>query len=311
MKKIFMLFALVIFFAACNETPQESQPDRLNVIATIFPQYDFLRTIAGDRIDLTLLISPGAESHGFEPTPREMIAIGQADWLVHVGGGKDDWVSPILASVERADMPTFVMLDLVEAIVVYHTVDCDDDDCDFPHHAEHYDEHVWTCPRNAALIVEALALELVRKDPANADFFLSNAVAFVEELHELDRAFVEVVENGVRNTIVFGDRFPFRYFVDTYGLNHLAAFDGCCVDTQVSPATIANIITTVNEQEIPVVFYIELSNRAIANTIAEDTNVRLLELHSAHNVSTADFAAGITYLEIMWRNVENLREALS
>ncbi|MCL2225318.1 MAG: metal ABC transporter substrate-binding protein [Defluviitaleaceae bacterium] len=334
MKRFLMFVMVVLFlavFAACgggeNVPPAvdyvtengtgngvenvEPVTDPLRVIATIFPQYDFVRRIGGGRVDLSLLISPGAESHGFEPTPRDMIEIGQADLLIHVGGHKDDWVAPILAAVGQEDMPTIALLDMVEAIVVEHTEDCDDDECDFPHHVEHYDEHVWTCPRNVIIIAEELANILAEKDPANAEFFRTNAAEFITELQELDRAFIEVVENGVRSTIVFGDRFPFLYFVNTYGLTHFSAFDGCCVDTQVSPATIASMITLVRDEEIPVVFHIELSNRAIANTIAEDTGAQLLEFHSAHNVTHADFNNGVTYLDLMWRNLENLRIALN
>jgi zinc transport system substrate-binding protein len=208
-------------------------------------------------------------------------------------------------------MHTVALLDMVEAITVVHTEDCDDDECEFPHHVEHYDEHIWTCPRNAIVIVEELTNVLAEKDPKNADFFRANAAELIEQLHELDRNFVEAVANGARNTIVFGDRFPFRYFVETYGLTHVAAFDGCCVETQVSPATIASLITLVRDENIPVVFYIELSNRAIATTIADDTDATLLELHSAHNVNLADFNAGITYLEIMNQNLENLIIALN
>ncbi|MCL2227770.1 MAG: metal ABC transporter substrate-binding protein [Oscillospiraceae bacterium] len=295
---------------AAADEPELLRTEPLHVIATIFPQFDFIRQIAGERVELSMLISPGAESHGFEPTPRDMIAISQADLFIHVGGDKDEWVKPILESAGRSDMPTIALLDLVETIVVEHTADCDDYECDFPHHVLHHDEHVWTCPRNVIIIVEILAEALAEKDPANADFYRGNAAEFIAELRNLDMAFVDAVANGVRSTVIFGDRFPFRYFVDTYGLTHFSAFDGCCVDTQASPATIADLITRVEEEGIPVVFYIELSNRAIANTIAEATGARLLELHSAHNVSHADFNAGVTYLDLMWRNVAHLREAL-
>ncbi|MCL2576840.1 MAG: metal ABC transporter substrate-binding protein [Defluviitaleaceae bacterium] len=330
MKKVLLLLMFVMFlalFTACgNETPEvisstEGEPvdtaepgqqaEPLRIIATIFPQYDFVRQITGGRVEISLLISPGAESHGFEPTPRDMIEIGQADLLIHIGGQKDDWVAPILAAVGQEDMPTVALLDMVEVITVLHTEDCDDDECEFPHHVEHEDAHVWTCPRNAIIIVEELTNILAEKDPANAEFFRENAAAYVMELQNLDRAFIDVIANGVRDTIIVGDRFPFRYFAETYGLTHFAAFDGCCVDTQVSPATIASLITRIRDENIPVVFHLELSNRAIANTIAEDTGATLLELHSAHNVSHADFNAGITYLEIMKQNLEHLIIALS
>jgi len=148
-------------------------------------------------------------------------------------------------------------------------------------------------------------------DPANADFFRANAEAYIAELEEVDRAFAEVVASAERDIVIFGDRFPFRYLMDAYGLRYYAAFTGCSVETQASPATIAFLIDQVNAEDIPVVLHIEFSNRLIANVISEATGARLLEMHSAHNVSHADFNAGVTYLDIAWANVEILREALN
>jgi len=148
-------------------------------------------------------------------------------------------------------------------------------------------------------------------DPANAYYFRQNADTFIDQLRDLDRAFAEAVAGGVRTTVIFGDRFPFRYLMDTYGLTAYAAFDGCSAETQASPATIAFLINKIQDEGIPVVFYIEFSTRLIAEVIAEATGARLLEIHSVHNVSPADFAAGVTYIELMQRNVEVLREALS
>ena len=160
-------------------------------------------------------------------------------------------------------------------------------------------------------IVAALTDILAEMDPANADFFRENSAAYIAQLQELDQAFAEVAANGVRTTVIFGDRFPFRYLMDTYGLTAYAAFDGCSAATQASPGRIAYLINKVRDEGIPIVFYIEFSHRFIADTIAEETGARLLELHSVHNVSSADFAAGVGYLDLMWRNVEALREALS
>ena len=173
------------------------------------------------------------------------------------------------------------------------------------------DEHVWTSPRNAILIVQALTEILAELDEANADYFRANATAYIAELEALDRAFAEVVTQATRRTIVFGDRNPFRYFTHAYGLTCHAAFPGCSTETQASPATIARLIELVRAQEIPVIFTIEFSNQQIANVIAEDTGATILELHSAHNLSHADFNAGVTYLDLMTRNLEMLKEALS
>lgn len=354
------IFAILLFTTGCNRQQTVQAPvdagneASLQIVTTIFPQYDFVRQIAEDRVELTMLLSPGAESHGFEPTPRDIIAINSADLLVYVGGHGDIWVERILASLDT-EIRTVALMDLVEPLeeeIVegmehghhhhehshshdhHHShdhEDCDDgehehshshdhhhshehdnDDCDDDHHHEHhYDEHVWTSPENAILIVEALTDILAELDPANAEFFRSNAAAYIAELEELDRAFAEVVATGVRTTLIFGDRFPMRYFTDAYGLTYFAAFTGCSAETQASPATIAFLIEKVRTEDIPVVLHVELSNRLIANVIVEATGARLLEMHSLHNVSPADYAAGVTYLELMRRNMETLREALN
>ena len=161
------------------------------------------------------------------------------------------------------------------------------------------------------MIVEQLTETLSALAPANAAYFRENATAYIAQLEDLDRAFAEVVSGGIRNTIVIGDRFPFRYLTDAYGLSYFAAFTGCATETQASPATIAFLIDKVNAEGIPVVFHIEFSEGLLANVIAEATGAKVLELHSAHNLSPSDFAAGVTYLELMTRNLEKLREALS
>ncbi|MCL2402559.1 MAG: metal ABC transporter substrate-binding protein [Oscillospiraceae bacterium] len=352
------LLAATLLLVGCNQTqtsdpmPEHGQADAnepLRVIATIFPQFDFVRQIAGDRVALSMLISPGAESHGFEPTARDIIALNEADLFIYVGGHGDTWVASILASLDRDDLRSVALVELVDTVVSDHhdhdhhhnghhhdhshdhhhghshnhdnghhhshaddhAYDEDHDHHGHHHHEPHLDEHVWTSPQNAIMIVRALTDILAEMDPDNAEFFRENAEAYIAELQALDQAFAEVVAQGVRNTVIFGDRFPFRYLMDAYGLRYYAAFPGCSAETQASPATIAYLIQKVRNENIPIVFYIEFSNRMIANVIAEDTDAQLLELHSTHNVSHSDFNAGVTYLELMRRNVEQLREALS
>jgi len=379
----------MLFLAACGGQAEEPIPTeapadpvtlpaeieeevaRLNVIATTFPQYDFIRQIAGDRVDLRMLISPGAEAHAFEPTPSDMIAMLEADLFVYTGGHGETWIDTILDTLDNDTLTVVALMDFATYLLLAdhdhdhdhsHDHDHDDhhdtedhdhshdhdheteeydhshahddhhdteehdhshgDDHDYDydhdhshdhghHHYHDYDEHIWTSPRNATGIVNSLAEVLAELDPDHADYFRANAAAYNEALMELDAAFREVVEQGVRSTVVFGDRFPFRYLMHDLGLTAHAAFPGCSAETTASPATIAALIETVRAEEIPVIFYIEFSSRLIAEVIAEDTGARLLELHSAHNVSYGDFTSGVTYLDLMWRNVEHLREALS
>jgi zinc transport system substrate-binding protein len=173
-----------------------------------------------------------------------------------------------------------------------------------------YDEHVWTSPQNAILIVKAINTALCEADPANADFYRQNTAEYIEELAKLDTAFKEVVAVAKRKTIVFADRFPFRYFADAYGLSYFAAFPGCSTETEPSAATVAFLIDKIKAEKIPVVFYLELSNQRMADTIGGETGAKKLLLHACHNISKKDFDAGLGYLDLMRGNVENLREAL-
>jgi len=352
---------MTMLLSSCGGDDQSDDEDgRIRVIATIFPQYDFVRQIAGERVELSMLLSPGAESHGFEPTARDIVTLSNADLLIYVGGHSDEWVERIVTSVNEdreTNLRTVALIDLVETVMTEHYHDhhhdshghshyhhdshhshddahhehshhYDDYGHDHEHHHDsshdhddhshhhhdhenHEDEHVWTCLRNAVTIVQALTDALAELDPDNAEFFRANAAAYIAELQELDQAFTEMISQAARTTVVFGDRFPFRYLTDTYGLTYHAAFTGCSPETQASPATIARLIETVRHENIPVIFQIELSDGGIARTIAVETGARILELHSAHNVSPADFSAGVTYLDLMRRNLEHLREALN
>jgi zinc transport system substrate-binding protein len=173
-----------------------------------------------------------------------------------------------------------------------------------------YDEHVWTSPRNAIPIVWAITGLLCEADEANAAYYGQNLTAYLGLLDELDFAFDDVVKAAKRDTIVFADRFPFRYFADTYGLNYFAAFPGCSTETEPSAATVAFLIDKVRAENIPVVFHIEVSNERMADTISGETGAKKLLLHSCHNITKREFDAGVGYVDLMRRNVETLREAL-
>jgi len=285
------------------------QEGKINVTATIFPAYDFVRQIAGDKVNLTMLLSPGAESHSFEPSPRDIITIQTSDVFVFVGGDSDMWIERILQSMDTEHMSIFAMIDFVDLV---EGVACDHDHDDPAHICGdvEYDEHIWTSPRNVIMIVREIAELLCEVDPVNADFYNENTLAYIEELEKLDAAFTEVAAGAKRNTIVFGDRFPFRYFADAYDLEWHAAFPGCSTETEPSAATVAFLINKIRAQRIPVVFHIELSNERMANTISGETGAKKLMLHSVHNITRRDFDAGLGYLELMRRNVEALREAL-
>jgi zinc transport system substrate-binding protein len=267
-----------------------------------------------------MLLPPGAESHSFEPTPRDIIAIQNSDVFIYIGGESDSWVDRILDSMDTRNMKIIRLMeavDVVEEEIVEGMQEEEDEDEEAAAfeaigiEAEpEYDEHIWTSPRNAALMVRAIARGLSEKDRVNAEFYSQNADAYTAKLDELDTAFRQVVSGAKRKVIVFGDRYPFRYFSDAYGLSYFAAFPGCSTETEPSAATVAFLINKVRAEKIPVVFHIELSNEKMADTIAEETGAKKRLLHAVHNISKRDFDNGATYIDRMTLNIDALKEAL-
>jgi zinc transport system substrate-binding protein len=309
---IFITLAAILFGAGgCKQNKKavtRTADGKLNVTVTIFPPYDFVRQIAGDKINLSMLLPPGAESHSFEPSPRDIITAQNSGIFIYVGGESDVWVERILESMNTDDMKILAMMDAVDAVEEEIVEGMEEEGEEKEEMA--YDEHIWTSPKNAILIVKAITALLCEADSANADFYRQNFAAYTGELIRLDTAFKDVVAAGKRNTIILADRFPFRYFADAYGLSYFAAFPGCSTETEPSAATVAFLINKIRAEKIPVVFHIELSNERMANTISGETGAKKLLLHASHNISKRDFDAGLGYLDLMRGNVENLREAL-
>jgi len=309
---VLLLSASVL--AGCGQKEQSVSGDKTSVVATIFPQYDFVREIAGDHVELTMLLPPGSESHSFEPTPQDIAKIQNCDVFIYVGGDSDEWIKGILESMDTSKMKIISLMDTVD-VVEEEIVEGMEEDHGHDHDHEHdeeaeYDEHVWTSPKNAKLIVQAISDVLCEADGTNASAYKQNTASYLTRLDELDAAFKAAVDAGARKTLAFGDRFPFRYFADAYGLDYFAAFPGCSTETEPSAATVAFLIDKVKAENIPVVFHIELSNEKMADTICETTNAKKLLLHACHNISKSDFEKGVSYFDLMTANVEAIKEAL-
>ena len=299
-----------------------SKDGRISVVTTIFPPYDFVREIAGDEVNLTMLLKPGEETHSYEPTPQDIIDIQNSDVFIYTGGENDVWVEDILSSMPESDMLTLRLTDCVDTVEeeevegmkgsgghshAHETEDPQEEE----ESAHEIDEHVWTSPVNASLIVEHIKDVLSQADPSGSELYAENALAYQEKLVDLDRQFRNIADNAKRDVMIFGDRFPFRYFADEYGLEYYAAFPGCASDTEPSAKTVAFLIDKVKEEQIPVVFHTELSNQQMADTICEDTGAVKREFHACHNVTKEQFEQGLGYLDFMWSNVEVLKEALN
>ena len=319
MKKFFALIlicTLCLALCACGQQAQAPETDGgVNIVATVFPAYDFARQIAGDDGNVTLLIPPGSEAHSYEPTPQDIIRIQNCDLLICNGGESEAWLDEILGGMGK-EIPTVVMLDYVDALTEedkdgmqvheHHDHDHDHDE----HEDEEYDEHVWTSPVNAQLICRAISAALCQADPAHASDYTARCVDYCAELQELDADFRCVIANAKRHTLIFADRFPVRYFVEEYGLDYFAAFPGCADDAEPSARTVSFLIDRVREEQAPAVLYIEFSNQKMADIVCEDTGCEKLLFNSCHNVTADQLRGGVTYLELMRGNLETVKEAL-
>lgn len=302
-----------------SENSKEStENEKLDVVATIFPYYDFIRQIAGDKVNLTMLVPAGMDTHSFEPTPADMIIVQNSDVFIYNGGDMESWVPEVLKAVENTNQITDCMMDHVETVVEEVTEGMEaEEESETEEEPEtedaelEYDEHIWTSPVNAQKIVTEICNVLKEADPVNADYFQANADNYMKQLQVLDSQFQEVVDNAQRKIMIFGDKFPLRYFVDQYGLDYSAAFVGCSTETEPSANTVAYLIDKAKEENVPVIYHIELSSGKIADTICESTGAKVLLFHTCHNVSQEEFENGVTYLELMQKNVEALKEGLN
>ena len=306
----FLAFAIsALPLCSCGNTSGE---EKISIVTTIFAPYDFSRALAGENAEITMLLPCGADSHSYDPTPRDMLAVSKCDIFIYVGGAADAWVENVIAAAENPDMKIIKLMEHTEGLICseHHHEHGDGGEHDHSHPHSEYDEHVWASPRNAALACEAIAEALCEVDKENEALYRENLAAYRAELSAVDAEIKEIVAGGARRELVFGDRFPLIYFTEAYGLSYHAAFPGCAGNTEPSAATLAELITHVSEENIPAVFHISLSTGNIANAICDATGAKKLAFHACETVAKADFDAGVTYIELMRENAVALREAL-
>lgn len=311
---------------------KETDTDKINVVATLFPYYDFVRSVAGDRIHLSMVVPAGMDSHSFEPTPADMLTIQNADVLICNGGALEHWLTQVLDAVDTTGMTVMTGMDYVDTVKEEIVEGMEDEEHDHDHDSEghdlgsgdydlgsgddghgveiEYDEHIWTSPVNAMTLVKEITAVLSDADPKNASYYEENRDVYLEKLKQLDNELLKVAANGKRSMIIVGDKFPYRYLADEYGLSYRAAFSGCSTDTEPSAKTIAYLIDKIRSEHIPVIYYLELSSHRVSEIISEETGAEPLLLHSCHNVTRKEFDDGVTYLDLMEQNVINLRKGL-
>ncbi len=337
MKKVLVLVLSLMLFVSCTAIGTGlAESKKISIVTTIFPIFDWVREIVGsdaEHVDITLLLDNGVDLHSYQPTAQDILKISTADLFIYVGGESDEWVKDVLESAMNPGLKSISLVEamgdgikteeIVEGMEHEHEHDHDEDedhdheDHDEEHdheHEEEADEHVWLSLRCARQLTAVIADTLSGIDPDFGDHYQANASAYMEKLADLDGQYAETVDNAKFKTILFGDRFPFRYLADDYGLNYYAAFTGCSAESEASFATIVFLTQKVDELGLPAVLTIEHPRTRIAETVVQNTaskDQKILELDSMQGTTASDIQAGVTYLSVMQANLEVLKEALN
>ena len=319
MKKITALllaiFMLVGALAGCGKQNDTNQTDKLSIVTTIFPEYDWVREILGDKADnaeITMLLDNGVDLHSYQPTADDIVKISDCDLFIYVGGESDEWVEDALRNAANGNMKVINLLEVLGDSVKTEEIVEGMQEAEHEHEEE-ADEHVWLSLKNAKMLVRVISKALQELDPDSKDIYAANADAYVKKLSALDAEYQAAVDAASNKTILFGDRFPFRYLVDDYGLHYYAAFVGCSTETEAGFETISFLAKRVDEWKLPCVLTIEGAQHKIAETVVRNTtakNQRVLTMDSMQSTTSKDVKNGTTYLSVMEKNLSVLKEAL-
>ncbi len=320
---IIVLTMIITCFCACSDTPAQGT-DKLNIVATTFPQYDWVRQILGEKlqdVELTLLLDDGVDLHSYQPTVTDLVTVSGCDMFIYVGGESDSWVEDALKNATNENMTVINLIELLgEEVLEEETVEGmqseehDHEEGEEHSHEGEKDEHIWLSLKNAVAICGHIAEKLSEIDAENKDIYKANADSYIEKLNTLNKEYTEAVTTSAYNTIVVADRFPFRYLVDEYNLNYYAAFSGCSTETQASFETVIFLSDKLEENKLGAVIVTESSDGSVANTVISNTadkNQKVLALNSMQSVTARDVENNATYLGIMQENLSVLKEALN
>ncbi len=324
MKKIISIIIAVALFAcifsSCTATDEvdTKENDNLSIVTTVFPEYDWVKNILGDNpagAEVTLLLDSGVDLHSYQPTAEDILKITNCDLFIYVGGESDEWVEPLL---EDADFNAVNLLEAMgdkakeEEIVEGMQAEEEEDGKEGEEEAE-YDEHVWLSLRNAAFLTDKIAGAVESIDPGNAETYRSNTEEYIAELNALDKEYEKAADGASVKTLLFGDRFPFRYLTDDYGLSYYAAFVGCSAETEASFETVSFLAEKTDELALKYVMTIEGSDHSIAETIIASTGTKdqeILTMDSMQSTTAEDIKNGANYISIMRDNLSVLKKAI-
>ena len=300
MKRLFPLLLCLCLCGCKSIAPQNS--GKLQIVASLFPQYDFAREICGDKADITLLLPAGMDSHSYEPTPKDIVKLSEASLFLYTGDNMEPWAARLSGNVKGQILDVSMGATLLDGSDIHHASVQEKSNAST-------DPHIWTNPQNAIIMVDNISRAVCSLDPSNAEYYTENAERYKNELRLLDAEIEEAVQNSKRTNLIFGGHFAMRYFTHRYGLSYESAFDSCSGEAEPSPQTILHLIEHIRNDNIPAVYYEELSTPQTAKLLADETGAQMLLLHSCHNISKEE--QDETYLSLMKKNLENLKIGLN
>ncbi|MBP3464269.1 MAG: zinc ABC transporter substrate-binding protein [Clostridia bacterium] len=301
---VILILGVVLIFNNKN-TKIMYQEEKINIVTSIYPIYDFAKEVGGEKVNVNMLLSPGVEIHDFEPTPQDIVNIQEADLFLYTGEKLEPWAETVISGIDSTENIKNVAFNI-------ELVENEEEEEHSSAHEEHekYDTHIWLDPQKSIQIVENIRDELCIKDPENSLYYQENAIEYISKLTELDNDIKKVVNDAENKEIAFGGPFAYTYFIRRYNLNYISAYDSCGEDSEPSVDKIFTVINEMKNKNIPVIFYKELSSGNTINTIASETGAEKLQFHSLHSISQRELESGETYLSIMYQNLENLKKAL-
>ena len=316
-----IVFSLVMTIIFRFTKPRiKKEEGKIEIVATLFPQYDFAKQVGGDKVNVTLLLPPGAESHTYEPTPQDMVLINNSDLFVFTGNEMEPWAGNLISGmkddIKVLDLSSTVELINAEEFEEEHTQGEKQHDEEHDNHSEDqhnhsYDPHIWLNPLYAIQMVKSIENQLCQIDPENAEYYKNNANEYIKQIQQLDTEFEETVNKSQTKKIAFGGAFAYAYFIERYNLEFATAYQACGENTEPSTMQIKEVIEYINQNNLPVIFYKEYTNGSVAKTISEATQAKMLVFNTVHNPSKEEIENGATYVSIMRQNLQNLKEALN
>ena len=306
------IVTIMIALIAKTGIDTKKSEGKKQVVVSNFASYDFLRAIIGDddNVELTFMLGPGKDAHSYSPTPQDLVKIQNSDMFVYIGGDSENWSTDTVEDIDKNKTKVICIADFVDKMKEEEIDGAEEEEEEEEESA--FDDHIWTSPSNAIKMVETLEKAMEEIRPENKEKYKKNSEEYIEKIKEVDSKIQEIVDNRVRDTLVFGDKMPMQYFINYYGLKVSAAFSGCSTETEPSAKTRAYLENKVREEKIPVVLYIELNNNPVAAGIAEavGNGCKAMQIQTLHNVSLDDFKNGETWVSLMTRNLDVLRQAL-